>query len=131
MPPPTITTSPPLVMREVLSCCECRRSCQSAPNKSTHRAGSPRIDKVLDRPAMEVVLCHARLRELLPAVVLSSPRSAAIFRWASPASATLAAYGWIEQTVFPSRTEAGRPQCPGVPFGAPTVSDIRPDGASP
>src|SRR5215510_13266986 len=69
MPPPTITTSP-LAMREVLSSCKSRRSCQSARSKSTHRAGSRRVHEILGRPAVEVVLRHAALCELLPVVVL-------------------------------------------------------------
>src|SRR5215468_7655071 len=70
MPPPTITTSP-LVMLEVLSSCEWRRSCQSVRSTSTHGGWSRRVDEILGRPAVQVVLGHARLRELLPAVVLS------------------------------------------------------------
>src|SRR5215469_2048697 len=36
----------------------------------------PRIDQILGRPAVEVVLRHARLRELLPAVVLTGGEGA-------------------------------------------------------
>src|SRR5215475_15310497 len=43
---------------------------------STERAGSRGIDQILGRPPVEVVLRHARLGELLPAVVLPGAQGA-------------------------------------------------------
>src|SRR5215510_15976380 len=62
----------------------CARRCRpwlarlTAPyqSDSTQRAGPGRVDQILDRPPVKVVLRHAGLGELLPAVVLTGAQGA-------------------------------------------------------